>query len=203
MEKGLIFVISAPSGTGKSTIANMLRKEVKNLGYSVSHTTRAKRPKEVEGVDYYFVSIDEFKDMIEQGAFVEWAQVFGNFYGTSKQSLHRVLNQGKDVLLDIDIQGARAIKTLYPESILIFLLPPSMEELERRLRLRSSDPEDVIKKRLNNACKEIRESSWFDYLVINDDLGETVLKIKALIEAERVRSYKTNLDLFSLFPECF
>lgn len=193
-KKGSLFVISAPSGAGKTTLCQKLREIVPDVKFSVSYTTRKPRAGEVDGVHYSFVDEDEFRSMIAEGEFVEWAQVHGNFYGTSKRRIEVMINEGFDVILDIDVQGGRQIKEHFPDSVLIFVLPPSMDELKKRLTGRMSDAEDVIKKRLKNAADEIREYKNYDYVIINDNFDDALEEIVAIIIAERVRTSKIEKD---------
>jgi guanylate kinase len=189
-KRGSLFVISAPSGAGKTTLCQKLREIVPDVKFSVSYTTRKPRAGEVDGVHYSFVDEDEFRAMIAEGEFVEWAQVHGNFYGTSKRRIEDMINEGFDVILDIDVQGGRQIKEHFPDSILIFVLPPSMDELKKRLTGRMSDAEDVINKRLKNAINEIREYKNYDYVIINDVFDDALEDMVAIIIAERVRTSK-------------
>jgi guanylate kinase len=156
-KRGSLFVVSAPSGTGKTTLCQKLREALPDLKFSVSYTTRKPREGEINDVHYTFVDEDEFRLMITDGEFVEWAQVHGNFYGTSKKRIEALMNEGLDVLLDIDVQGGGQIRAHFPDSVLIFVLPPSMDELKKRLSGRMTDSEDVINKRLVNAVDEIKE----------------------------------------------
>lgn len=171
MRQGIVLVLSAPSGTGKSTLSEMLLKEFPNLGYSVSCTTRQARAGEIDGVHYHFLGMDDFENKRKNGEFAEWAQVHGNFYGTPLLPLKKMLSAGRDVLFDIDVQGAVQIKKSLPEATFAFILPPSMEELGRRLHKRGLDNEETIFQRLANAKKEIAEAYWYDALVVNDDLA--------------------------------
>jgi guanylate kinase len=189
-KKGSLFVISAPSGAGKTTLCQKLREIVPDIKFSVSYTTRKPRPGEIDGIHYTFVDEDEFRAMIADGEFVEWAQVHGNFYGTSKKRIEDMINEGFDVVLDIDVQGGRQIREHFPDSVLIFVLPPSMDELRKRLTGRMSDAEDVIKKRLKNAIDEIKEYKNYDYVIINDVFDDALEEIVAIIIAERVRTSK-------------
>ncbi|MEJ2025052.1 MAG: guanylate kinase [Deltaproteobacteria bacterium] len=182
--KGQLFVISAPSGTGKSTILEELQREMPSLGYSVSHTTRKPREGEQEGRDYYFVSRERFKELADQGAFVEWAAVYGDFYGTSFASFQEKLDCGMDVLLDLDIQGAGAIKQHFPASVLIFIVPPSLEVLESRLRNRGTDGQEVIRARLKKAKEEIAGFEQYDHVVINDKLDQAVAEVRAVVMSQ-------------------
>ncbi len=182
-----MFVVSGPSGSGKSTLIREVRHKVPNLGYSVSHTSRRLRGQEKNGVEYHFVSKETFQKMIDQGDFVEWAEVYQDFYGTSVSSLKGQITLGLDVIMDIDVQGARNIKDHFKEAILIYLLPPSLEILEKRLRERGTDDEKAIRTRLKKAAKEIKNCVSYDYLLFNDDLGQTVEELKSIITAERCR----------------
>ena len=180
--KGKVFVISAPSGTGKTTIEKKLKEDLKNIEPIVSFTTRKPRPGEKEGEDYHFVSKEKFEKMIKEGEFLEWAEVYGNYYGTPKKEVLKKLKQGKNVLLTIDTQGAMKIKNLIPDAILIGILPPSFKEQERRMRKRKGLSEEEIRKRLN-AAKEERKILFksYDFRLINKDLKSTVEKIKKII----------------------
>lgn len=182
---GQLFVISAPSGTGKSTVAMAVRQRVPGLGYSISHTTRKPRGNERNGIDYHFVDDETFTKMIDEGAFVEWAKVYDNFYGTSSSDLQDLTASGLDVLMDVDIQGGRNIKKRFPDSVLIFLLPPSLEELERRLRKRGTDDEPVIESRMEIAADDIKNCVWYDYIIVNDKLETAIDETQSIIVSER------------------
>jgi guanylate kinase len=184
---GQLFVLSGPSGVGKSSLRENVRKEFSQLAYSISYTTRPPRHGEAEGRDYHFVSKDTFLAMREAGAFVEWAIVHGNYYGTSGDRLEKQLNEYGDVLLEIDVQGARQVKARFPQACFIFVLPPDREALEERLLKRGTEQGEDIETRLENAMEELREASWYDYLIINDDLDEAVEALKAVILAARYR----------------
>ncbi len=186
--KGLLIVISAPSGTGKTTLTHMLLKEFPDMEFSVSYTTRKPRPGEVNGKDYFFVNRETFERMIEEGDFLEWAQVYGNLYGTSKSQVLKALNEGKDILLDIDTQGALQVKKNFPEAVLIFILPPSFKELERRLRSRGTDDEETIEKRLKIARVEVERAPLYDYIVVNDVLEKAYEKLRSIVIAEKCRT---------------
>jgi len=183
--KANLFVVSAPSGAGKTSLLKQLLVELDSAETSISHTTRTKRDAEVDGVDYHFVEIDRFKQLIEEDAFYEYAEVFGNFYGTSKSSIADQLNRGTDVILEIDWQGARQIKQQLPESRSIFILPPSKSELESRLKGRGQDNDEIIAKRMSAAISEMSHYNEYDYLVINDDFSVAVSEIEVIIRAER------------------
>jgi guanylate kinase len=195
---GNIFVVSAPSGTGKTTICDRLIKNLSNLKMSISHTTRKPRIGERDGVDYFFVDKEVFEAMIKNDDFVEWAEVYGNFYGTSKKVINELLQSGNDILLDIDIQGAKNIKKVYPDSVLIFILPPSLEELEKRLKQRKEEI-DTIKMRLNKVKEEISQYKNYDYLVINDDVDKAVKEILCIITAEKLKTNKANQKIINNF----
>jgi len=184
---GIIFILSAPSGAGKTTLYNGLRELYPEIELSVSCTTRGKRPGEVNGRDYRFMSAAQFERLKRRGEFAEWAQVHGNFYGTPKLPLERCVRTGRDILLDIDVQGARQIKKNCPEAVSIFLLPPSLPELERRLSARGTDGQDMIRRRLANAQGEIGEIIHYDYFVVNQEVNEAVRVLSAIVEAERAR----------------
>jgi guanylate kinase len=184
---GIIFILSAPSGAGKTTLYNGLREVYPEIELSVSCTTRGKRPGEVNGRDYRFMSAAQFERLKRRGEFAEWAQVHGNFYGTPKLPLERCVRAGRDILLDIDVQGARQIKKNCPEAVSIFLLPPSLPELERRLSARGTDGQDMIRRRLANAQGEIGEIIHYDYFVVNREVNEAVRVLSAIVEAERAR----------------
>ena len=185
---GTLLVISAPSGAGKTTLLKRIMAEVPNLGFSVSHTTRPPRPGEQNGVDYHFVSREEFLAMRAAGAFLESAEVHTNLYGTSKQAVAEKIASGVDVFLDIDVQGARQIKAAGdPAAVFLFVAPPSWPELEKRLRGRGTESAETVQVRLANARKEMTEAHWYDYLVVNDDLAAATEMLKAVILAERCR----------------
>ena len=184
---GRIFVVSGPSGSGKSTLIRELRQKVPGLGYSISHTSRPPRGQEKNGVEYHFVSKESFQKMVENGEFVEWAEVYQDLYGTSVSSLRSQITMGLDVIMDIDVQGARNIKDHFKDAILIYVLPPSLEILEKRLRERGTDDEKAIRTRLKKAGKEIKNCVSYDYLLFNDQLDQTVEELKSILIAERCR----------------
>jgi guanylate kinase len=183
--KPLLLILSAPSGTGKTTLAHRLVAAHPGAVFSVSYTTRAPRPHEKEGVDYHFVSADAFQRMIEQGAFAEWAEVHGNHYGTPRS----VIEQAKGlVVFDIDVQGGQSIKQQYPEAVRVLLLPPSLEELERRLRARSTDDDATVRRRLEVARKEIARASGYEHRIVNDDLDRAYAQLEAIVRTSAGRA---------------
>jgi guanylate kinase len=182
-----VFIISAPSGSGKSTLVSGLLCAMPELRFSVSYTTRPPRGLEEEGRDYHFVSRAEFETMMLKGEFLEHADVFGNYYGTHQSELEIARAAGRDLVLDIDVQGARQLKEKIPNAVTIFILAPSREELEQRLRARSDTKEEVIQRRLRGAAEEIRNYHYYDFVLINRDVGTSVETLCAIIKAERVR----------------
>ncbi|NMM65628.1 guanylate kinase [Clostridium sp. P21] len=185
-EKGLLVVISGPSGTGKGTICKALL-EKNDFWLSVSATTRNPRAGEVDGVNYYFLNKEEFKNKIDSKDFLEYAEVYGNYYGTPKSNVLAAIDNGKDVVLEIDIQGALRVKESYPEGVFIFILPPSMEELKKRIINRGSETNESLMTRFKAAYKEINYVSKYNYAVVNDTVKEAVKKIESIITAERCR----------------
>jgi guanylate kinase len=186
-DRGLLFIVSAPSGTGKTTLVERLVQRIPNLCLSRSYTSRAARPGEQDGVDYNFISRDRFEEMARAGQFLEWADVFGNYYGTCKADTERCLAGGTDIVLVIDVQGARQVRGSGIESIGIFVLPPSAQILEQRLRGRSKDSEAAIQKRLEAACREVGGFASYEYVVVNDELDAAVERLRAVVLAERAR----------------
>jgi guanylate kinase len=186
--EGILFIISAPSGAGKTTLCKEIIDFFPALRHSVSYTTRPQRPGEQDGKDYHFVSRTIFDAMIAQGAFAEWAEVHGNRYGTAIDTLDRFRSEGRDILLDIDCQGARQLKNSYRQGVFIFVLPPTMAELQRRLEGRNTDSPEVIARRIANARDEIREAVWYDYLVVNDDFIQASAEMKSIVLAEGCRT---------------
>ena len=185
--RGLLFVVSAPSGTGKTTVVERLVQICSDLGLSRSYTSRAMRAGEKDGVDYNFITRDRFEAMIAADAFLEWADVFGNLYGTCKADSERELEAGRDLILVIDVQGARQVRSHGATAIGIFVLPPSFEALERRLRGRSKDSEEAIRKRLATARREIRAVAEYEYVIVNDELDACVDRLRSIVLAERAR----------------
>jgi guanylate kinase len=185
-----VFIISAPSGSGKSTLVHRLLKTVPGLTFSISYTTRPPRPTETNGVDYIFIARAEFEARLARGEFLEFAEVFGNYYGTNRSTFEQAVHEGKDLVLDIDVQGARQLKVAIPEAISIFVLPPSREVLEQRLRARSQDTEEVIQRRLKGAAEEVRNYKQYDYVLINRELEESAARLTSIVRAERLRKAK-------------
>jgi guanylate kinase len=188
LRRGLLFVVSAPSGTGKTTVVERLVQVVYGLSLSRSYTSRQMREGERDGVDYNFITRPRFEGMVTDGAFLEWADVFGNLYGTCAADTDALLAAGRDVVLVIDVQGARQVRTRCPETIAVFVLPPSFEVLEQRLRGRSKDPEAAIRRRLATAREEIGAVGAYDYVVVNDSLDACVDRLRAIVLAERARA---------------
>jgi guanylate kinase len=193
--RGMLVVVSAPSGAGKTSLCREIRKLVANVGYSVSHTTRAPRPGEVEDRDFHFVTEATFHRMVERNEFAEWARVHGNLYGTAARPLEDALERGEDVLLDIDTQGARQLRARYPHGLFVFVVAPSMKELELRLLERKSDAPQEISRRLGRAVEEIAAWREYDYLIVNRHLDEAVRQLACIIEAERIRTSRLELSL--------
>lgn len=186
--RGLMLVLSSPSGAGKSSIARILLEQDKALNLSVSVTTRPKRASEVDGVHYHFISVREFERLRDSDALLEWAQVHGNFYGTPRDAAEQALSDGRDMLFDIDVQGALQLREKVPSDVvLIFILPPSFAELKNRLHRRAEDTEEVIAKRLQNSATEMAYWRDYDYVVINEDLEQAYREVKAVVQAERLR----------------
>jgi guanylate kinase len=186
--EGMLFVVSAPSGAGKTTLCRALTDSIENLTHSISYTTRKPRPGEIDGRDYYFVTEERFRNMVQAGDFAEWAQVHSNLYGTSRRVLNEMRTDGTDVILDIDTQGAGQIKEKCQEAVFIFILPPSLEILEERLRNRKSDNEDEIKKRMRRARDEIRDYAMYDYIIVNRDFERALAELRSIVLAERCRT---------------
>jgi len=182
-----VYIISAPSGSGKSTLVDRVRQIVPGLRFSISYTTRSARGDEQNGREYYFVSRAEFEEMIRKDEFLEYADVFGNYYGTARRFLREAELEGKDLLLDIDVQGAAQIKRKIPDAVSIFIMPPNRRELEKRLRTRSLDKEEVIQRRLVTASREIENYDKYDYILINDRLEESIDALKSILLAERLK----------------
>ena len=185
--RGLLFVVSAPSGTGKTTVVERLVQVTPDLGLSRSYTSRVVRPGETDGIDYNFITRTRFEAMIEGNAFLEWADVFGNLYGTCAEDADRELNQGRDLVLVIDVQGARQVRRRCPGTVGVFVLPPSFEILEQRLRGRSKDSEEAMQRRLQTARDEVAAFVEYEYVVVNDELDACVERLRSIVLAERAR----------------
>ena len=188
MRKGLLILISGPSGTGKGTVCDLLRKNHPEISYSISATTRQPRPGEQDGVNYYFYDKEKFRQMIDAGELLEWAEVYGNYYGTPKQKVLDRLNAGEDILLEIDTQGALNVMKAMPEGLFIFLLPPSLEELTNRLKGRGTETEESLQRRLGAAVDEIKIAHNYRYVVVNDKVEAAEKAIAGIIEAEHHRT---------------
>lgn len=202
-KNGSIFIVSAPSGTGKSTICKEIIKQIPDLKFSISYTTRAKRKGEVNGVDYFFISESDFDKKLKENFFIEWADVYGKKYGTSADFIKKTISEGQDILLEIDVQGARNIKNIFEGAIAIFILPPSIQELEKRMKHRNENNESDMALRLRNARDEIMKSTFYDYIVINDDLDSAVEKVKSIIIAERHKQDRMKNFILSRFIKGF
>jgi guanylate kinase len=197
--KGILFIISAPSGAGKTTLCKEVIDIYPDLRHSVSYTTRQARPGEEHGRDYYFVQTEEFERMAAAGEFAEWAEVHGNLYGTALKTLEENCGRGIDVILDIDCQGAHLLKARFEGGVFIFILPPSYNELRRRLDSRDSDSADVIARRIECAASEIKESRWYDYIIINDLFSKAVQELKSVISAERCKTSRVLETVTEIF----
>ncbi|MBM4277915.1 MAG: guanylate kinase [Deltaproteobacteria bacterium] len=202
--RGLIFIISAPSGTGKTTLVRRVMEELPCLRFSVSYTTRPPRANEQEGVDYHFIPPDVFMEMIEKDQFWEWAEVLGHYYGTARVDLKALETEGVDLILDIDTQGAKKAKEKLDHAILIFLLPPSIDALKERLMGRGLDSLERIQFRLAHAKSDIEEAHWYDHIVINERIEEAAEKLKAIILSERCKKEENHGKSYSggLFKKC-
>lgn len=187
MSEGLLIILSGPSGAGKGTACDALMKHRTELVLSVSCTTRERRPGEFEGVDYYYKSKPEFEELIKQGEFLEYASVYSNMYGTPKSYVMEKLSEGRDVLLEIDVQGALNVKKNFPEGVFLFLVPPSMEALEQRIRGRATETEQQIQMRLSKAVGEMGKMNEYDYVIVNDSIDNVVRSIECIITAEKLR----------------
>jgi guanylate kinase len=198
MSYGSLFVLSAPSGAGKTSLVEALRASVSDFAVSVSHTTRIQRPGEQHGQAYYFVARPEFERMVAAGEFLEYACVFDNYYGTARRTVEELLRAGRDVLLEIDWQGARQIRTIMPECVSIFILPPSREALEHRLRGRGQDDAQTIGRRMREAISELSHYDEYDYLVVNDQFETALSDLRSIIRAERLRAERQQHQLTAL-----
>ena len=189
--KGVLLVVSGPSGAGKGTICQLIREQLPDLGYSISVTTRQPRVGEVDGVNYFFKTVPQVKEMIARGELLEYAEVYGNYYGTPRKYVEDLLNTGHDVLLEIDIQGALQIKERFPEGVFVFIVPPSLDELSARIYKRGTDSEDVIKRRMASAAGELTYAQKYDYIIVNDIAQKAANKVLTIMEAERYRVDRT------------
>ncbi|PKD39132.1 guanylate kinase [Methylomonas sp. Kb3] len=201
MISGKLYIISAPSGAGKTSLVKQLIAEMDDLAVSVSHTTRAMRSGEQDGVDYFFVPVNEFKAMIERQAFLEHAQVFDNFYGTAQQTVQDNLAKGLDVILEIDWQGAQQVRRMLPESLSIFILPPSIEVLRQRLQNRGQDNPEVIARRMRDAVTEMSHYPEYDYLIVNDDFNLALQQLKSIVTANRLTQNQQQKTLAALLQD--
>jgi guanylate kinase len=190
MQQGNIFVISAPSGAGKSSLVKALCEKDQQIKVSISHTTRNMRPGDIEGIQYFFVTHDKFAEMLNQNQFLEYAKVYDNYYGTHIDSIRKSQTAGSDIILEIDNQGAKQVKQIFPDSILIYILPPSLEELKKRLINRNTDSVDIINKRLSLAREDISHANEFDYIVINDDFDQALHDLYSIILVSRMKASK-------------
>ncbi|WP_022850006.1 guanylate kinase [Limisalsivibrio acetivorans] len=190
--KGKLFVVSAPSGAGKTSLCNRLLEEEERISYSISYTTRQPRHDEEHGRDYFFINVEEFESMIEDGEFIEWAKVHNNYYGTRKKTVEEYLADGRDVLLDIDPQGARQLRKKLGYGVYIFITAPSIAELEKRLRNRRTEPEEIMKLRLDNARKELKLFGEYDYIILNQDFDEAYRCLSSVYLAEHLKTIDIN-----------
>lgn len=197
----IVFVISGPSGSGKSTLVSRLLRDVPNLLFSVSYTTRAPRGAEQPGQNYHYITRQEFESRLRRGEFLEWAEVFGHYYGTHRGYLDRAEAEGRDLVLDIDVQGARQLKGSVPDAVFVFVLAPSRRELERRLRARSEDAGEVIERRLCAAAQEVASYSSYEYVLVNRDLEESAQDLAAIVKAERRRRSRIQDELGPMLAE--
>jgi len=192
--RGILFIISAPSGTGKTTLCKQLTANLPGLWHSISYTTRKPRPGEADGHDYYFIGEEIFREMIERNEFVEWAHVYGQLYGTPRKSLTEKIDQGIDVLLEIDVQGAMQVKKRFEDSVSIFILPPSMTVLRARLQTRASDTAEEIQRRLNKVKEEVWSYREYAYIVRNEDLGQSLRDLESIFWSERLKTKRLNMS---------
>lgn len=198
-EQGIFIVISAPSGAGKTSICREFLKEYPRIRYSVSFTTRSARPGERDGKDYFFVSEEKFKEMVKDGEFAEWTEKFGYFYGTGIKTMRDFLELGNDLVLDIDTEGARNLKKTFPDGIYVFIVPPSLEELAKRLLRRGSESKADLERRLEKARDEINEVFWYNYIIINDDIHKAIEQMKAIYVAEKSRRERNLTKIQRIF----
>ncbi len=201
MNKGILYIISAPSGAGKTSLVKQLIADVDQLTVSISHTTRQMRAGETHGKDYYFSTVEEFKQMIAEHAFLEHAQVFDNFYGTAQQSVEYYLDNGIDVILEIDWQGAQQVRKMLPDCISIFILPPSIEVLQQRLESRGQDSKEVIDRRMQDAVNEMSHCDEFNYLVVNDSFNQALVELKSIVLSHRLQKQRQLKNLAPLLAK--
>ncbi len=201
-ERGLLIVISGPSGVGKGTVRKALF-EMKNhkLTYSVSMTTRPKRPGEVDGVDYYFTTKEDFEDRIKNNKFLEYAEFVGNYYGTPLDKVNEKLDEGHEVVLEIEVEGALQVKRKVPDCVMIFIVPPSKEDLYKRLKSRGTESDEIINKRIEKANREFKKAKFYDYIVVNDEVNNAADRILAIIRAEHARTYRSIDKYYELIGE--
>ena len=197
-DPGLLIVVSGPSGAGKGTICDSLRKRFPNINYSISMTTRSPRPGEQDGINYFFSDNAHFEELLAQDAFLEHAKVYDHYYGTPKDYVFRMLNEGKHVMLEIDIQGAMQVKQKYPQGVFIYIVPPSMDVLARRLRDRKTDTEEVIAGRLSKASDELQWIEQYDYLIVNDDLASSIDEAAAILTAEEMKTSRNTCKIAAI-----
>ena len=193
-QEGLPIIISAPSGAGKTTLCQALKKRLPDLNFSISHTTRPPRKNEKDGLDYHFISKEKFLTMTDNGEFLEWAKIHDNYYGTARENIESTLQKGKDLVLELDVQGVEALRALKYQGVYVFVLPPSLEELEKRLKGRGTEPDNQIKQRLEVGKKEIAKSHLYDYAVTNVDVDESVDAILSIIRTEKKRMSRYQPD---------
>ena len=201
-QRGLLIVISGPSGVGKGTVRKALfEMKNHNLTYSVSMTTRPKRPGEVDGVDYYFTTKEEFEDRIKNNKFLEYAEFVGNYYGTPLDKVNEKLDDGHEVVLEIEVEGALQVKRKVPDCVMIFIVPPSKEDLYKRLKSRGTESDDIINKRIEKANREFKKAKFYDYIVVNDEVNNAADRILAIIRAEHARTYRSIDKYYELIGE--
>jgi len=201
VRQGILIVLSGPSGTGKGTICKELLQQFSNLQYSISATTRTPRTGETDGVNYWFTAKEDFQSMVKDDELLEWAEVYGNYYGTPRRYVTQMLHSGKDVVLEIDTQGALQIKAKFPQGVFIYIVPPSITELAARINKRGTESPEVIEKRLNAAYEELSFAYQYNYVVVNDEVDQATAKIAAIISAEKCR-VERNTDLIGMICEC-